>query len=85
MYSIVTIVNNMMSYTWNLLRINWMFSLQIKKKMLTMWDDGCINSTVKVILQCIHISNYHTVHLKYIFIYQLCHNKPRNHKTKWKW
>lgn len=42
-YSIVNIVNNIIFYTWNLLR-KWILKvLNAHRKVVTNWDDGCVN------------------------------------------
>lgn len=65
----VNIVNNSVLYTWNLLRIVDLKSSYHTPKKLIMRSDGYVNSFVVIILQCMHISKYHTACLKYIHFY----------------
>ena len=43
MDSLVTIINNMVLYTWNLLKVDLKCSHHIHIKELTMWGDGYVN------------------------------------------
>ena len=43
MDSLVTVINNMVLYTWNLLKVDLKCSHHIHIKELTMWGDGYVN------------------------------------------
>lgn len=76
MLNMVTIVNNTVLYTWNLLKELILSVLTTHKKNVT--EMAMLISLIMVtILQCVHTSKYHTVHVKSytIFICQLRLNK----------
>lgn len=62
-YRMVTIVNNPVLETCNLLEVD------LKSSHHTKGDSGCVNLNVVIILQRICVSNHHVVYSKYIQLY----------------
>ena len=70
MDSMVTVVNNMVLYTWNLLRVDLNCSHHTHThKELPKCE--VMDMNLIIISQCKCISNHHIVHFKYIQVYLL--------------
>jgi hypothetical protein len=66
MYSMVTLGNNGVMYTWNLPeRIDLKYSHQAKKELCKVIDI-LISLIMLIVSQCIHIPDHHIAHLQYI-------------------